>query len=190
MEQASGRAHDPVAIVVMGVSGTGKSTLGTLLAQRWHAPFLEGDAYHSPASVAKMEAGVPLTDEDRWPWLDRLGAALGAAAVEGGVAIAACSALRRCYRERLEAAAGVPLRYAFLDTDRAAIAQRMDARSGHYMPASLLDSQLATLERPSPDEAALRLDAARAPAALAREVRDWVGPVSASAEPVSSARRR
>jgi gluconokinase len=183
VEQASGRARDPVAIVVMGVSGTGKSTLGALLAQAWHAPFLEGDAYHSSASVAKMEAGVPLTDEDRWPWLDRLGAALGAAARDGGVAIAACSALRRCYRERLAAAAGVPLRYAFLDTDRAAIARRMDARDGHYMPASLLDSQLATLERPLPDEAALRLDAGRAPAELAREVRDWVAPVTLGASP-------
>jgi gluconokinase len=95
------------------------------------------------------------------------------------VAVAACSALRRGYRERLEAAAGMPLRYAFLDTDRAAIAQRIGARSGHYMPASLLDSQLATLERPAPEEAALRLDADRPPAALADAVCDWVGDLAA-----------
>jgi gluconokinase len=174
VEQAGGTTGAPLAVVVMGVSGTGKSTLGTLLADRWHAPFLEGDTYHSAANVAKMEAGAPLTDDDRWPWLDRLGAALGAAARADGVAVAACSALRRAYRARLEAAAGMPLRFAFLDTDRAEIARRMGARTGHYMPASLLDSQLATLEPPGVDERALRLDADGAPERLCREVSAWV----------------
>ncbi len=163
------------AIVVMGVSGTGKSTLGALLARTLHAPFLEGDGYHAPESVAKMAAGAPLTDADRWPWLDRLGAALGAAARTEGAAVAACSALRHAYRERLAAAAGMPLRFAFLDIDRAEIARRMGARSGHYMPTSLLDSQLATLERPDADEPALRLDAHRPPEALVREVCAWLG---------------
>lgn len=164
----------PLALVVMGVSGTGKSTLGAMLADHWYASFLEGDAYHSAANVAKMEAGAPLTDEDRWPWLDRLGAALGAAARADGAAVVACSALRRAYRARLEAAAGLPLRFAFLDTGRAEIARRMRARTGHYMPPSLLDSQLATLEPPAADERALRLDAGHAPEALCREVLAWV----------------
>lgn len=191
MEQAGGtggdEARDPVAIVVMGVSGTGKSTLGALLASGWHAPFLEGDAYHSPESVAKMAAGAALTDDDRWPWLDRLGAALGAAARGEGVAVAACSALRRAYRERLAAAAGMKLRFVFLDTDHDEIARRMRGRGGHYMPASLLDSQLATLERPGTDEPALRLDARRPPDVLAEEVRAWTGDVIASTAKQSSA---
>ncbi|GAA4216541.1 gluconokinase [Sphingomonas endophytica] len=164
----------PLALVVMGVSGTGKSTLGALLAEHWQAPFLEGDTYHSAANVAKMEAGAPLTDEDRWPWLGRLGAALGEAARTGGVAVAACSALRHAYRARLEAAAGLPLRFAFLDTGRAEIARRMRARTGHYMPPTLLDSQLATLEPPGAAERALRLDAGHAPEALCRAVLAWV----------------
>ena len=179
MEQAGDTARAPVAIVVMGVSGTGKSTLGVRLAQMLHAPFLEGDTYHSAASVAKMEAGLPLTDDDRRPWLDRLGAALGDAARAQGAAVATCSALRRCYRERLAAAAGVPLSFAFLDTDRDEIARRMRARSGHYMPASLLDSQLATLERPGADEPVLRLDAGRSPERLCEDVRAWLDTAAA-----------
>lgn len=174
MVQAGGTTGEPLAVVVMGVSGTGKSTLGHLLADHWHAPFLEGDTFHSAANVAKMEAGAPLTDTDRWPWLDRLGAALGEAARAGGVAVAACSALRHAYRARLEAAAGLPLRFAFLDTDRGEIARRMGARTGHYMPPSLLDSQLATLEPPDAAERALRLDAGHAPEALCRAVQAWV----------------
>ncbi|VXC83440.1 gluconokinase [Sphingomonas sp. 8AM] len=174
VEQAGETTGAPLAVVVMGVSGTGKSTLGALLAGHWQAPFLEGDTYHSAANVAKMEAGAPLTDADRWPWLDRLGAALGDAARADGVAVAACSALRHAYRARLEAAAGMPLHFAFLDTARGEIARRMGARTGHYMPPSLLDSQLATLEPPTPDERALRLDAGCAPEALCRKVRAWV----------------
>ncbi|MEG8040841.1 gluconokinase [Sphingomonas sp. LR60] len=172
--QAGGTEGEPLAVVVMGVSGTGKSTLGGLLADHWHAPFLEGDTFHSAANVAKMEAGAPLTDEDRWPWLDRLGAALGEAARRDGAAVAACSALRHAYRARLAAAAGLPLRFAFLDTGRAEIARRMGARTGHYMPPSLLDSQLATLEPPGTNERALRLDAGHPPEALCREVQAWV----------------
>lgn len=174
VKQAGDAARAPMAIVVMGVSGTGKSTLGALLADRLGAPFLEGDTFHSPANVAKMAAGAPLTDDDRWPWLDRLGAALGDAARGQGAAVAACSALRRAYRERLAAAAGLPLRFVFLDTDRAEIAHRMRARSDHYMPASLLDSQLATLERPGTDEPALRLEASEPPATLAQRAGDWL----------------
>jgi carbohydrate kinase (thermoresistant glucokinase family) len=131
-------------IVVMGVSGCGKSTVGTALAVRLGLPFIEGDALHDPASVAKMAAGAPLDDADRWPWLDRIGAALAAPA-DG--AVAACSALRRAYRDRLRAI--VPgLAFLHLTGDRATIAARMATRPGHFMPPALIDSQFATLEPP------------------------------------------
>lgn len=161
-------------IVVMGVSGVGKSTLGALLAHELDVPFLEGDDFHSAAAVAKMHAGHPLTDDDRWPWLDRLGAALGATVRDRGGAVAACSALKAAYRARLSQAAGMPLRFVLPETSAGAIAQRMSARHDHYMPTSLLSSQLATLERPTAAERALVVDAGRPPEALCRDVRDWL----------------
>jgi len=140
------------AIVVMGVSGCGKSTLAAHLAAHLAAPAFEGDDFHAPESVAKMRAGRPLDDDDRWPWLDRLGAAIGGAVREQGIAVAACSALKRSYRERLEVAAGVPIAFVLLEGDRDEIAPRLATRAGHYMAPSLLDSQFATLEEPGPDE--------------------------------------
>ena len=172
-------ASQPCAIVVMGVSGSGKSTLSSRLGERLGCPVLEGDSYHSAENVAKMQAGHALTDADRWPWLDRLGAAIGDAARTGGVAVAACSALKRVYRERLETAAAMPLHFVLLDTGAAEIERRMESRAGHYMPSSLLASQLATLERPGPDERAITLDASRAPDDLSVAVLDWVEGVSA-----------
>ena len=172
-------ASQPCAIVVMGVSGSGKSTLSAQLGERLGCPVLEGDSYHSAENVAKMQAGHALTDADRWPWLDRLGAAIGDAARTGGVAVAACSALKRVYRERLETAAGMPLHFVLLDTGAAEIERRMESRAGHYMPSSLLASQIATLERPGPDERAITLDASRAPDDLSVAVLDWVEGVSA-----------
>jgi len=172
-------ASQPCAIVVMGVSGSGKSTLSARLGERLDCPVLEGDSYHSAESVAKMQAGHALTDADRWPWLDRLGAAIGDAARTGGVAVAACSALKRVYRERLETAAAMPLHFVLLDTGAAEIERRMESRAGHYMPSSLLASQIATLERPGPDERAITLDASRAPDDLSVAVLDWVEGVSA-----------
>ena len=125
-------------------------------------------------------AGRALADDaDRWPWLDRLGAAIGDAARTGGVAVAACSALKRVYRERLETAAAMPLHFVLLDTGAAEIERRMESRAGHYMPSSLLASQIATLERPGPDERAITLDASRAPDDLSVAVLDWVEGVSA-----------
>jgi len=172
-------ASQPCAIVVMGVSGSGKSTLSAQLGERLGCPVLEGDCYHSAENVAKMQAGHALTDADRWPWLDRLGAAIGDAARTGGVAVAACSALKRVYRERLETAAAMPLHFVLLDTGAAEIERRMESRAGHYMPSSLLASQIATLERPGPDERAITLDASRAPDDLSVAVLDWVEGVSA-----------
>ena len=147
----------PLIVVVMGVAGCGKTTLGAALADRLGAPFIEGDAHHPKRNVEKMAAGVPLTDQDRWPWLDRLGRALASAAGRQGSVVGACSALRRIYRERLSAAAGLPIRFVCLSGSGELIAKRMQSRSGHFMPVSLLESQLALLELPAPEEAAMVL---------------------------------
>ena len=164
----------PCAIVVMGVSGSGKSTLGGTLAATAGCSFLEGDSFHDAHAVAKMSAGEALDDADRWPWLDRVGTAIGLAVGADGLAIAACSALRRQYRERLSRAAGVPLLFVLLDTDPTELSRRLVRRPNHYMPASLLDSQLATLERPTPDERAIILDAQASPATLSTATWAWV----------------
>lgn len=164
----------PLAIIVMGVSGSGKSTLGALLAGRLHATFLEGDCFHSEASVAKMRGGIPLTDDDRWPWLDRLGSAMATAVARDGLVVAACSALRRSYRERLADATGTRIVFVLLDAAPPELTRRLGNRPDHYMPASLLDSQLRTLERPSDDEPAFILDASEPPERLCGRVLEWL----------------
>ncbi|HWA00801.1 MAG TPA: gluconokinase [Caulobacterales bacterium] len=151
---------DPRWIVVMGVAGSGKSTLGAALAEKLGLPFLEGDAFHPPENVAKMAAGVALTDEDRWPWLDTLGRALREA--EGG-AVLACSALKAIYRARLRSLSERSLVFLWLKLDRNVLLERMKGRKGHYMPASLLDSQLATLEPPAEGEFVVTLHGGRSP---------------------------
>jgi gluconokinase len=163
-----------LGIVVMGVSGSGKTTLSARLGAALGCVVLEGDAFHSAESVAKMRGGQSLTDADRWPWLDRVGAAIGEAVAADGIAVAACSALRRCYRERLAAASPAALAFVMLDTDEAEIARRMRARADHYMPPSLLASQLATLERPAADERALVLDAALPVETLVARALAWL----------------
>lgn len=141
--------------VIMGVSGSGKSTVGAELARATGLEYVDGDDLHSAAAVAKMRSGTALDDDDRWPWLDRCGAALRDA---GGGLILGCSALRRRYRDRLRAASGRPdLVFVHLAGSPALLRARMTTRPGHYMPASLLDSQLAALEPPEPDEAAITL---------------------------------
>jgi len=136
-------------VVIMGVAGTGKTSLGLALSERLCIPYVDGDDLHPPASVAKMAAGVPLTDDDRWPWLDRVAEVLAARAP----VIVGCSALRLAYRDRLRAGAGGPVRFLHLTGAREVIAARMIVREGHYMPPALLDSQIATLEHPSKEEA-------------------------------------
>jgi len=138
----------------MGVSGSGKTTVGEALAAELGLRFVDADALHPHANVEKMAAGIPLTDDDRWPWLDAVGAVLA-----DGPVVVACSALRRVYRERLRAAAS-ELALVYLHGDPALLAERMGHRPGHFMPASLLESQLATLEPPAPDEHALSYDVA------------------------------
>ncbi len=145
----------PTAVVVMGVAGSGKTVIGEGLAERLGLPLLEGDAFHPEANVRKMSSGHPLDDDDRWPWLDAIGTAIGE--IPGGV-IVACSALKRAYRERLTAAASRPILFLFLDGDRATLAGRIGARKNHFMPPGLLDSQLATLEPPGPGENFVRID--------------------------------
>lgn len=163
------------AVIIMGVSGSGKSTLASLLAERLACPFLEGDTFHSEANVAKMRGGEPLTDADRWPWLDRLGTAIGAAARAENMAVAACSALKHVYRDRLRAAIGLPATFVLLEAKREELMRRLNSRPGHYMPSSLLDSQLTLLERPDSDEQSLTLDSMLAPADLADRVMQWLG---------------
>ena len=157
------------AILVIGVSGTGKSTLGHRLAQTLNVPFLEGDDFHPAANIHKMRQGIALDDEDRWPWLDALAAAVVARRTSGGI-IATCSALKRRYRDRLRASIAPPLVFACLTTDRATLAARMTSRKDHFMPESLLDSQLRTFEMPDSDEPARMLAAERPVEALVAEL--------------------
>jgi carbohydrate kinase (thermoresistant glucokinase family) len=148
----------PFALVVMGVSGSGKSTVAAALASRLGWPLVEADTFHSPANVTKMSAGTPLTDEDRWPWLDGLAARIAEARASRVPCVIACSALRRAYRERL-AAGFRDVRFVYLQGSFDTIARRMATRTGHYMPATLLASQFATLEPPAPGEGAIVVDA-------------------------------
>ncbi|MEO6015428.1 MAG: gluconokinase [Devosia sp.] len=143
------------SIVVMGVSGCGKTSFGETLATALHRPFIEGDALHPAANIAKMSAGVPLDDADRWPWLDLVGRALGQA---DGMVVS-CSALKRIYRDRLRRAAGRDMVFVCLNLPRTVLEQRLHERKGHFMPPALLDSQLATLELPTSEPDALVLDA-------------------------------
>jgi gluconokinase len=139
------------AVVVMGVSGCGKTTVANALASQQSWRSVDADHLHSPQAVAKMRAGQPLDDADRMPWLDRVGAVLAEGAASPQGVVVACSALRRAYRDRLRAACP-GLRFVFLDGSWELIAERMAQRRDHYMPASLLHSQFLTLERPGADE--------------------------------------
>ncbi len=141
----------------MGVSGSGKTTVGILVAALLGVPFHDADDLHPPRNVAKMKAGVPLTDDDRWRWLESLGGLLAAESRGGVGSVVACSALKRAYRERIAGAAGVPLLFVHLDGDRRTLEQRMRDRKGHFMPPSLLDSQLQALEPLGADEPGFRV---------------------------------
>lgn len=136
-------------VVIMGVSGCGKSSVGEGLSARLGIPYRDGDDLHPPKNVENMRAGIPLTDDDRWPWLDRVARVL---AMDSPV-IVGCSALRRSYRDRLRARADGPVQFIHLSGSRDLIAGRMSNRTGHYMPPSLLDSQFAALEAPELAEA-------------------------------------
>jgi len=143
-------------IVIMGVAGCGKSTVAAVIADRLRSRFVEADAVHSPANIAKMSAGIALTDDDRWPWLAALQGEL-----RSGNVVVACSALRRSYRDVLRAAGDVEL--VFLDVTEAEVRRRLRARAGHFMRAEMIDSQFATLERPGDDETDVAVIAADGP---------------------------
>lgn len=151
-------------LIVMGVSGSGKSTVAEGLAERLGWPFLEGDTLHPPANVAKMAAGTPLTDDDRWPWLEAIAAWIAAREAEGTPSISSCSSLKRAYRDLLRK--GAPgVRFVHVAGDQAVLAARLAARQGHFFPARLLASQFATLEPPDPDEDAVTVDLDQPPEA-------------------------
>jgi gluconokinase len=147
--------------VVMGVAGSGKSTVGAAFAKALGVSFVEGDQYHPAENVQRMALGIPLTDKDRLPWLSALATRIREAKLAGTGLVIACSALKRSYRDILRAEAP-EVRFIYLKGDRALVATRLAGRRGHFMPASLLDSQFATLEEPSPEENAWVCDISRA----------------------------
>ncbi len=144
------------AAVVMGVTSCGKTTLGEALAKALQVRFVEGDKLHPPANIAKMSSGQPLTDDDRWPWLTKVGEQLQGT---DGV-IASCSSLKRAYRDLITAKAARPVMFIHLHGSRQLLAERIAARTDHFMPATLLDSQLATLEMPGAGENFVGIDIA------------------------------
>ncbi|MEV7423213.1 MULTISPECIES: gluconokinase [unclassified Streptomyces] len=150
----------PHVVVVMGVAGTGKTTVGPLLADALGVPYAEGDDFHPPANIAKMSAGTPLEDSDRWPWLEAIGLWAHGRAGLGGVV--SSSALKRAYRDRLRAEAPGAV-FLHLTGDRPLIERRMGQRKGHFMPTALLDSQFATLENLGADEAGVAVDVSGTP---------------------------
>lgn len=158
------------AAVVMGVASCGKTAVGEAVAAHLGVAFTEGDRLHPRSNIAKMSAGIALTDEDRWPWLSLVGESLRGEAGH----VTSCSALKRAYRAHIAAAAGRPVDFVFLDGGEALLAQRIAARKGHFMPPSLLASQLATLERPGADERARRFDVSRPVGDIVAEACAWL----------------
>ncbi len=148
--------------VVMGVSGSGKSTIGIALASALGVDYVEGDEHHPPENVKKMASGIPLTDADRAGWLGSLALRIRAAKKSGAGLVVSCSALKRSYRDILRAEAP-DLNFVFLRGNKELLVERLAGRRGHFMPASLLDSQLATLEEPGPDERAWVCDVRKSP---------------------------
>ena len=152
-------------VVVMGVAGCGKTVIGSRLAEALGGRFAEGDRFHPPENISRMSDGLPLRDEDRWGWLDAIATEISEADRQGETLVVACSALKRVYRDRLRLASR-RLSFVYLEIGRDAAAARVAARQDHFMPASLIDSQFAALEPPTPDETVLTLDATQDPAEL------------------------
>ncbi|MFE1598919.1 gluconokinase [Methylobacterium sp. ID0610] len=177
------RGPTPAVVVVMGVSGSGKTTVASLLAGRLGWEFADGDDFHPEANVAKMHGGTPLTDEDRRPWLEAIAAWIDRTRAGGGRGVVTCSALKRAYRAIL--IGGRPdVRLVYLQGDRDLIGRRMAARHDHFMPARLLDSQFATLEEPMPDENPIVLSVGATPQAIVAEVVVALGTPVRPSEPI------
>lgn len=172
-------------LVIMGVSGTGKSTIAAILAERLGWDIGEGDDLHPASNVAKMAAGEPLTDDDRWPWLDLVADWITERSIAGRPGIITCSALKKSYRDRLRDPNVV---FVHLSGSKEQIGRRLAARNGHFMPVSLLDSQFAALEPPTTDEQRLVVDVMRAPAEVGADIIGRLGlHHSADLVPVSQA---
>ena len=163
----TGPNHQPPVLVIMGVSGSGKSTVAGILAAQLGWDLAEGDDLHPAGNVAKMRVGEPLTDDDRWPWLGLVAAWITDHASAGTPGVITCSALKRSYRDRLR---GENVIFVHLTGSRDQIARRLGGRSDHFMPPALLDSQMATLEAPAPDENSVMVDVATGPAEVAGEI--------------------
>ena len=169
MQSSPADAAFPDVIIVMGVAGSGKTVIGRLLAEALHAEFVDADDFHPPENVAMMREGVPLDDAARGPWLDRLAGLIETAIQKHRRMVVACSALRRSYRLRL--GVGRPeVRLVHLEGDESLLRERLEQRTGHFMPASLLASQCALLERPTDDERPIRVDIAPPPDTLLRHI--------------------
>lgn len=168
MSEANG--PDFPALVVMGVSGAGKSTVAAAVAQRADAVFLDADDFHPASNVSKMAEGTPLTDQDRWPWLEAVGDEIARRTASGERVVVACSALKRAYRDVLRGRGADGVCFALLDGSADLIGERVGARAGHFMPATLLGSQLVALERLQPDEAGFAVDIAQPPGQVADTV--------------------
>lgn len=161
-------ARTPI-VVVMGVAGSGKSTVGQRVAELLQVPFHEGDKFHPPANVAKMTGGTPLDDADRWPWLNAIAAEIDRTRDRGEAMVVACSALKRAYRDII-IGPRADVRLAYLRGARELIEQRIGGRRGHFMPPALVPSQFATLEEPLPAENAIVVDVRGEPELLATEI--------------------
>lgn len=163
------RRSAPAVLVVMGVSGSGKTTIGELLAQRLNWKFADGDDFHPPANVEKMHSGIPLTDEDRWPWLQAIATWIDETRRGGGHGVVTCSALKRRYREIL--LDGSPaVRLIYLRGEPELIGRRLAARHGHFMPESLLRSQYEALEEPGPDEDPIVVEVVGGPSGIVDQI--------------------
>jgi gluconokinase len=162
------------SIVVMGVSASGKTSAGEALARLLGLDFVDGDDLHPAANVAKMSHGQPLTDEDREPWLDRIGVELADHAAHPAGLVVACSALRRVYRDRIRSAAGLGLLFVFLDISKEEASRRIAARKHHFMPPSLIESQFATLERPAGEPDVITISNLIDPSSTARAAADAI----------------
>lgn len=156
-------------IVVMGVASSGKTTIAARLAKQLGWPFRDADSFHPPANVAKMSAGIPLDDADRWPWLDAIVAWMNECHAAGEDAVVTCSALKRGYRDRLRTSRA-KIRLVHLSGTKELLAARIAARKAHFMPPALLDSQFATLEMPGNDEDALTISVAKSPKSIVEEL--------------------
>jgi gluconokinase len=182
VKQAFERRRAPLVLVVMGVSGCGKSTVAALLAGQLDWPFEEGDSLHPQANVDKMAAGHPLTDEDRWPWLEKVARWAEQRLEAGGDGVITCSCLKRPYRNLVNRR-GSGIEFVYLAGSKELILARLAARRGHFMPPSLIDSQFDALEEPGADEPCLRVEVGPAAAVVTAEVITRLGLTPARSAP-------